>query len=443
MELRACVRQIATRAFVPRLVSILVFPLAIGIAGADTPAERTLHRFDRLIEGTRPFGLVAGANGALYGVTFEGGFNGVGCYNGVGCGTVFSLTPTASGYRERVLYRFKGTVQHVVIPGGGLLIDGSGTLYGTLWWTGSTFAGSVYKLTPSRRGYVESDVYDFQGPPNDGEGPSGDLIVDASGALYGATLGGGGTGCGANTGCGTVFKLTPATAKRRSASRYSETILYRFQGGTDGRYPSGDLVADASGALYGTTQGNACESDCGTVFKLTPNASGGYAESVLHHFGGGSDGTFPVGGLIIDRSGALYGATSGGGTARQGTIYKLTPQPSGGYAETVLYSFQGGSDGADPVLTHLLADATGALYGTTLSGGAAGCYRFDGCGTIFKLTPQGSGGYAESILHRFGSTPDGAFPVGDLLIDRTGALYGTARGGGGSRRRGTVFKLSP
>ncbi len=173
MELRACVRQIATRAFVPRLVSILVFPLAIGIAGADTPAERTLHRFDRLIEGTRPFGLVAGANGALYGVTFEGGFNGVGCYNGVGCGTVFSLTPTASGYRERVLYRFKGTVQHVVIPGGGLLIDGSGTLYGTLWWTGSTFAGSVYKLTFLETWLCREQRLRFSGAAERRRGPFG------------------------------------------------------------------------------------------------------------------------------------------------------------------------------------------------------------------------------------------------------------------------------
>ena len=311
-----------------------------------------------------------------------------------------------------------------------------------MWWSGSTFAGSVYKLTPTGSGYSLHDLYDFQGPPSDGWEPSGDLIADSRGALYGTTGGGGGTGCGAYTGCGTVFKLNRDSTRSHSRSAYQETILYRFQGGSDGRYPSGTLVADPSGALYGTTQGDDCESDCGNVFKLTPQASGGYTASVLHHFGGTPDGSLPVGGLLIDQTGALYGATNGGGTNGLGSVYKLTPGPSGDYAETILYSFKGGSDGATPVLQRLLADSSGALYGTTLSGGATGCYRFGGCGTIFKLTPQGSG-YAESILHSFNDSPDGAHPVGTLIADATGAIYGTTRGGGGSRHRGTVFKLSP
>jgi uncharacterized repeat protein (TIGR03803 family) len=265
--------------------------------------------------------------------------------------------------------------------------------------------------------------------PNPGGLLYGGLIADASGALYGTTAFGGTTGCAGSVGCGTVFKLT------RTEAGYTESVLYSFLGGSDGAIPHAGLIADTTGALYGTTlQGG---SGNGTVFKLTP-AGSGYTESVLYRFQGGNDGHTPVAGLIADKTGALYGTTLfGGSTCDCGTVFKVTPAGSG-YTETVLYRFQGGSDGNQPA-AGLISDETGALYGTTRFGGGRG-------GTVFKMTPVGSG-YSESVLYRFQGGSDGEGPVAGLIADDSGALYGTTEIGGGSSACrvacGTVFKLTP
>jgi uncharacterized repeat protein (TIGR03803 family) len=201
------------------------------------------------------------------------------------------------------------------------------------------------------------------GQGSDGRSPVAGLIFDASGNLYGTTLGG-----GANE-KGTVFKLSPSG---------SETVLYSFTGGSDGGAPYAGLIFDSSGNLYGTTSdgGNPADCDssgCGTVFKLTPSGS----ETVLHSFTGGSDGGDPYAGLIFDASGNVYGTTESGFSS--GTVFKVTPSGS----ETVLHKFAGGSDGGNPG-AGLIADASGNLYGTTGDGGA------DGYGTVFKVTPSGS-----------------------------------------------------
>jgi uncharacterized repeat protein (TIGR03803 family) len=189
---------------------------------------------------------------------------------------------------------------------------------------------------------------------------------------------------------GTVFKLTPP-AKGQTA--WTEAVLYNFCSPldcSDGLQPYSSLIADKQGALYGTTQSGGSFFG-GTVFKLTPPAKGqaAWTETVLYSFRIGSDGQEPSAGLIADKQGALYSTTMAGGSSGGGTVFKLTPPAKGqtAWAETVLYSFKGGSDGQEPS-AGLIADNQGALYGTTIGGGIT-CNPSSprsGCGTVFKLT---------------------------------------------------------
>jgi uncharacterized repeat protein (TIGR03803 family) len=351
--------------------------------------------------------------------------------------------------RSHILYSFRGGRKDGALPAAGLVADKTGALYGTTQAGGAKNRGTVFKLTPSGPGYTESVLYGFQGGQSDGAWLVAGLIEDKSGALYGTTLEGGvqndRSGCTVSPykGCGTVFKLTPSA----SGHAYQENILYGFSGyahGYDGFWPYGGLIADKTGALYGTTQWGGSSASLGTVFKLTPTGTG-YTEAIVYTFPLSSsgpsfpDGTNPAAGLLADDSGALYGTTELGGTgacpgfptAGCGVVFKLTPSGSG-YALSVLHSFQSGNDGWWP-LAGLIQDASGALYGTTEYGGAAND------GTVFKLTPSTSG-YSESILHAFDGN-DGALPLASLTLDR-GALYGTTSSGGNANQ-GTIFTLTP
>ena len=298
---------------------------------------------------------------------------------------------------------------------------------------------------------TERALYAFPGG-SDGAYPAAGLITDSKGNLYGTTQGGGFQPADA----GTVFELTPpATA----SGTWTETVLYAFMGGSDGAYPEAGLLADSKGNLYGTTQGGGTiqgsSFQCGTVFELMPpaTAGGAWTEMVLHAFTCFSDGDQPIGGLIADNEGNLYGTTSAGGAAESGTVFKLTPPATaeGTWTETVLYAFTGGSDGASPIGT-LLAGSNGNLYGTTFSGGYSdspscnfsGC----GCGTVFELTPPATtgGAWTEKVLHAFRGCyggGDGGYPLAGLIADSKGNLYGTSSGGFGSSNDGTVFELTP
>jgi uncharacterized repeat protein (TIGR03803 family) len=413
-----------------------------------TPTESVLYAFKGAPDGSNPYeGLVGGnaaAHGVFYGTTLTGG---TGCAGSqCGLGTVFSLTPAGSGYTESVLYNFQGGSDGQS-PVGGLIRDKRGRLYGTTFHGGAAGWGTVFKLTPARTGYEERVLYSFctgacspnSGP--DGALPEAGLYMDSTGALYGTTNSGG------SSGAGTIFKLTPARAG------YTESVLYSFKAGSDGYQPEATLVADPSGALYGTTVngGDPRSSGFGTVYKLTPSGSG-YTESVLHAFKRGvGDGVTPQGPVILDPDGAVYGTTVYGGSALEGSVYKLTPTGSH-YTESVLYSFtncrSSHCDGAAP-MGGLLRLANGALYGMTAFGGA-GCAGYGGCGTVFKLTPAGSG-YKESVTFSFQNSSSPSIPVvassRASLIERSGALYGTTFSGGNrasgcESECGTVFKLS-
>jgi uncharacterized repeat protein (TIGR03803 family) len=209
-------------------------------------------------------------------------------------------------------------------------------------------------------------------------------------------------------------------------------ILHAFGAAGDGAHPMGRPTADSAGNIYGTTQEGGA-SGFGTVFKLGPDG----VETVLHNFVGGDDGMDPNNELILDKSGNLYGVTdSGGGTGCQnsegcGTVFKIAPDGT----ETVLYSFEGGGDGWFP-FSGLLLDAAGNLLGTTLAGGGTACSG-EGCGTVFKLTPEG----VETVLYSFEGGDDGNRPWSTLIADSDGNFYGTTEQGG-KRGGGTVFKIS-
>lgn len=204
---------------------------------------------------------------------------------------------------------------------------------------------------------------------------------------------------------------------------------------TDGQDPQAGLIFDAAGNLYGTTYSGG-SLGFGTVFKMTPNGSGGWTEKVLHNFGIGEDGNSPQGlSLIFDGAGNLYGTTNTGGMNNAGTVFEMSPNGSGGWFEKTLHFFGNGNDGMGPT-SSLIFDANGNLYGTTLEGGT------NGAGVVFEMMPNGSGGWTEIVLHNFGAGDDGAFPQAGVILDGAGNLYGTT-GAGGIQSDGTVFEVTP
>jgi uncharacterized repeat protein (TIGR03803 family) len=328
---------------------------------------------------------------------------------------------------EQVLYSFGLAAGDGTLPYAALMIDSAGNLYGTTMNGGSQNCvggcGTVFKLGPNGSGYTESVLHGFTAS-GDGADPVSALVMDNAGNLYGTTW------VGAYSGFGTVFKLAP-----NGGGGYTESVMYSFLSGADGANPNSALIMDSSGNLYGTTGyggGYSVGDGNGTVFRLAPNGSGGYTESVLYSFSGGTvAGTPPTAGLVMDSAGSLYGTTSG-------IVFKLTPT-SGGYTESILYSFAGG----DSPFGGVVLDSTGDIYGTTMNGGSfQNCVS--GCGTVFKLVPNGSGGYTESVMHSFaGGNIDGANPHGTLIIDSAGKLYGTTVNGGAGINFGTVFEVFP
>jgi hypothetical protein len=197
---------------------------------------------------------------------------------------------------------------------------------------------------------------------------------------------------------------------------------------------------DKSGSLYGTATA-AGSGNSGTVFELRPNGSGGYDFTLLYAFQGGADGAGPVGGLAMDAGGNLFGTASLGGIGfgEFGTVFKLTPNGSGGFDFSVVHAFQGGADGAVPI-GNLIVDGSGNLYGTTSLDGLGSLYSYSYFGTIFKLAPDGNGGYSESVLYNFLGGDDGANPQAGLIMDAGGKLYGTAMNAG-ANSDGVVFSL--
>lgn len=323
------------------------------------------------------------------------------------------------------------------IPYAGLEMDRAGNLYGTTYEGGSSGRGTVFKMVHKNGGWLFTPLYNFAGG-SDGSGPQARVIVGPNGTLYGTTGGGGGTGCGGG-GCGTVFNVRPASHATGSIlGHWSETVLHSFAGGMDGEVPIlGDLVFDQAGNIYGATYygggTTGCNGvGCGTVFKLTLS-SGVWTESTLYSFTGGNGGSSPIG-VILDGAGNLYGTASGGGTYDCGTVFQLTPNGSG-WTENVLYAFNPSiGDGCNP-LAGLIFDGSGNLYGTNYTGG------YQGGGTAFELTPDGQGGWTETVLNALTAGVGDGGLEGALTLDADGNLYGTTYGGG--LGLGAAFELIP
>jgi uncharacterized repeat protein (TIGR03803 family) len=213
----------------------------------------------------------------------------------------------------------------------------------------------------------------------------------------------------------------------------------------DGALPQASLFEDAQHNLYGTTESGGT-ADVGSVFELSPAKTGAYALSLPGSFQTTGDSGFqPSGGLVRDKAGNFYGTTNFGGVINEqcrngcGTVFELSPSASG-WALQTLYSFQGGSDGTQPIDTTLAFDSTGNLYGVTDQGGNNSC-NF-GCGIVFELSPVAGGGWSEKVLYAFQGGDDGESPSGSVVVDAAGNIYGTTAVGG-TQNAGTVFKITP
>jgi uncharacterized repeat protein (TIGR03803 family) len=389
------------------------------------------------------------------------------------------LMQSAQAQTYTVLHNFTGGADGAS-PLAGLTIDGAGNLYGTTYYGGSVNNGVVFKLAHKGAGFVFNILHSFGS--EDALNPSAKVTIGRDGNLYGTTpFGVPGTGCG-EYGCGTVFNLRlPPTACHTALCPWNESIAYQFPAGEkNGAWPFSAVIFDQNGNMFGTTQGNNLP---GNAFELMPSGSG-WIQSVIFTFADQSTGTVPMGDLVRDQAGNLYGVTWEGGVNKVGLVFQLAPSGSG-WTENVLRSFDLSSDGANPAgglildkagnlygttggnggwgvgtvfmlspsggtwnetILHnfarnenpeanLTMDAAGNLYGTTLRGGK------DGGGTIFKMTP-GSGGWTYTVLKEFDTCNDGCFPMSDVTIGASGNLYGTTSGGG-TYGQGVVWEITP
>jgi uncharacterized repeat protein (TIGR03803 family) len=274
-------------------------------------SETVLHSFGGGNDGILPYsGLIFYASGNLYGTTTNGGTKNL--------GTVFELSPPTGGsWTEKILHSFGSGVDGQS-PFANLIFDSAGNLYDTGRGGGMKGIGTVFKLAPSSSGrWTETTLHSFNSSTTDGAGPFAGLVFDSAGNLYGTTYGEAQT-------CGNVFELSP------SSTTWKLTVIHKFPGATgggpDGCQPFAGLIFDSAGNLYGTTNGGGSSKNGGTVFKLTPKTGGGWTEKIVYRFQGGSDGAGPyLGSLILDAVGNLYGTTSGGGASNAGTVFEVTP----------------------------------------------------------------------------------------------------------------------
>jgi hypothetical protein len=353
----------------------------------------------------------------------------------------FSAAQTDS---ENILHTFAG--KDGAVPEG-LFFDRAGHMYGTTQMGGSgpcTFpgqgCGEVFEATPVRSPsgtitWKKRVIYEFQGGSSDGEAPMAPLVIDSAGNLYGTTAWGG-------IGFGTIFQL------RWKGGEWVETVLYKFTGGSDGGTPESEVTLDSAGNIFGTTYNGGlriCNQGfpCGVVYELQHTESG-WVETVIHSFDY-ADGADPVGGLVMDSAGNLYGVTPFGGQRRldpyepTGTIFELSPTASG-WSFQVLYRFPAGGGGSYAGLT---IDASGNLYGTANVGGVYGL------GSVYELQPpiQQGAPWVFSTLVSFNFL-EGSGPQAGVVLDKAGNLYGTTGGGGNSGQGcqgtcGLVFELTP
>jgi len=439
----------------PRITAtatVLSVLLLIALPKAQAQTETVLYSFCSIGEfcndGGVPNGpLTFGLYGNFYGTTPSGGANGRGAVFGLypepatGCE---SGSNTGNGWCEFVLYSFCSIANCAdgVQPEGNLaFLNGNlrrpGNLYGTTFGggTNSCFGsgcGTVFEIfseplsppgcpsgTNGGNGWCEAVLYNFCSLSDcaDGSFPSGNLVEDSAGNLYGTVLGGEG-----------VFELSP-----NGSGGWSEALIY-----PDINIQAG-LAIDTAGAIYGV---DADSSGAGHVFKLSLSQSGWVAENI-HTFNGSPDGLYPNGPPAIDSEGKVYGTTTNGGSKNYGTVWKLTPvntgKNKGTYKESVLHSFTGEKTGENPG-GGVTLDSFGNIYSTTASGGGTECLGLNGCGTVFELVVSGTT-YKYQLLWSF-NLASGELPYSSPILGSSGNLYGVTSDGG-ANDRGTVYELTP
>jgi uncharacterized repeat protein (TIGR03803 family) len=425
-----------------RIALFFCFALSLGVLSNIAQAQTfsVLHSFTDGPDGGFPqAGLTMDAAGNLYGTNGTGGLPNH-CIS-EGCGTVFRLTNRDSGWQFTTLYSFQGDGDGDA-PTARVVFGPGGALYGTTLGGGLLNCegdvpgcGVIFRIQPSRGfcrsvlcPWTETFLYRFPGGAMGGI-PEGDIIFDPEGNIYGTLLSGGSTGPNCGTfGCGMVYELAQVGGGM-------ETVLYTFQGGLDGRSPAGGVIRDAAGNLYGTTLeggGYGCGgSGCGTVFELSPSPSG-WTETILHSFQGSTDGDLPYAGLTMDAAGNLYGSTSSDGPGNGGTVFELSPNGSS-WTFSTLYSltgiFLGGPQDA------LTLDNAGSIYGAA---------QYDGAysqGSVFKLT-YANGSWLYTDIYDFASAGSGGWLFDGLVLDRQGNIFGTTFHGG-VHAYGNAFKITP
>jgi uncharacterized protein YceK len=381
----------------------IVFSLTPPSESGDPWVETVLYNFQGGSDGEFPIaGVIPGPNGSLYGTTLYGGNSNNRCTQG--CGTLFQLFPPAvagADWTEQVIFDYgKSNLDPgVLLPGPG------GVLFGVTESGGDPVCqggcGSVYELLPpSQSGGVWSiqQIHLFQQTNGAFPYELENMALGPNGVLYGTASYGGDIGNCMSLGCGVVFSLTPPASP---GTPWTFQDLYKFKNPRDGYFPYGGVAIGANGTLYGTTlyggvEGCVSDLGCGTVYSLTPPASGAgqWTKTVLHSFVGGGDGSQPISTVLIGPAGVLYGVTGTGGgdtfncgQAGCGVLYELAP-PSvqgGSWTETILNEFTSGSGGEYPGLTPAI-DANGVLYGYASHGSGTSC-DFYGCGVVYQFIP--------------------------------------------------------
>ena len=415
-------------AFRSRFLSFLMLASLFLFAPhrANAGNELTLHSFNPQAPGSFPGGgLIADSAGNLYGETSNGGT--------YGYGTVFEFIPNQQGgWTEEVLYNFRAGADGAD-PQGGVVFDRAGNLYGTTIF-GGLGNGTVFELIHNPDGtWTRKTLLNI----DDGEAADllqSGLAFDQNGNLYAATATGGAHGGG------TVFELSPT-----SSGEWKQSVLQSFySSGSGGNHPIGPFVIDRAGNVFGVAIGGGYGCSCGLVFELSPTSGGQWKETVIHNFVGGSDGESPMSGLISDEAGNLYGTTFYGGTGpcsrHCGLIYELSPAGNGSWTASVLYEFQGNHDGANPEYS-LALDRAGNLYGVTYFGGGLGFCESSGCGTVFELTPD-AGQWSESVLWRFDNNVDGYDVSSGVFINADGRILGELFYGHDPGQNGMLFSLT-
>jgi uncharacterized repeat protein (TIGR03803 family) len=417
---------------IPRLlIQMLAVAVAMLVLAPNALSQEiVLYSFGSAPDGNYPSSsLTFDHAGHLYGTTYGGGAH--------SAGAVYSLIQRSGQWAEGVIYNFcqQSNCADGSQPYSTLVFDTVGNLYGTTYAGGIYGGGVVFKLTRNAHGaWAETVIHSF-GHGTDGAYPLAGLIFDKTGNLYGTTGSGGSSTSSCFGGCGTVYELSPG-----SNGEWTESVLYNFcsqSDCSDGNSPESSVVLDSAGDLFGTTTYGGNLLVDGTVFELSPLGNGQWAQTTLHRFLGGSDGYNPHAGVVLDRAGNLYGTTVNGGIdGNNGTVFKLTRGANGQWTEKVIYTFCAQfecTDGSEPY-AGVTFDKSGNLYGATSGGGSD-------WGLVYKLTPS-EGQWTEAVLHAFaGLGIDGVDPVVSVTFDATGQLYGVAGGGIGSGY-GLIFELT-